>query len=477
MTRYRFFVNLTLDTADAEFRRFIRPTGYLLAPNNATRTTRRLAHELGRRLDLLADNGNFALIGQVAKRWDDATAPLVKAAGELEEQQHRSITRPRELPPLLHQQLRAAAAGAAAAIEDLPPADAVRLPRQMELQPTHLIGAEDPTMALWLKLSLEPAYTGVSRRSLVARNRAVARRAVAELGRVERWLRSAYYPVASALTYDSAFDAGRIFGAAGIDRVAIGFGAFMADQNYSDAIAIDGKLTRLPSRLPCRYVRTALVAEGFLAGYRSERNRFPLGLHCLGLGAPIMMAVVAAAAKRVGVVSYDATSPIQDAAGGVLYVSRPAYLKIKARNVAWRMANEPAHRWTCPCPFCRQFMRRFPPRYRLGPRWLATARPTEVKVNDLRPGGALFDAYPMLSEPAGADLKPLRRAVNRTRMGHNHWVVQRLVRRLDAAAQRSSLVPLVRALTEEYARESESPAHVEAVRLGLRIALGEFGGG
>ena len=37
--------------------------------------------------------------------------------------------------------------------------------------------------------------------------------------------------------------------------------------------------------------------------------------------------------------SYDATSPIKDAVEGSLYVSKPAYLKIRIRSIAWRLAS------------------------------------------------------------------------------------------------------------------------------------------
>jgi hypothetical protein len=75
-----------------------------------------------------------------------------------------------------------------------------------------------------------------------------------------------YLPVASALDYDTAFQAGRLFGPSGVSGVAMGLGAFMADDSLSDTVVLRGRAHRLRRRLPMRYLRTALVARGFWDG-------------------------------------------------------------------------------------------------------------------------------------------------------------------------------------------------------------------
>ena len=83
-------------------------------------------------------------------------------------------------------------------------------------------------------------------------------------------------------------NAGRAFGSAGLRSAAMGFGAFMADNSFSNRIVIQGRAHSLPRPLPMRYLRTALVARGFWDGWKVTRSA-PRRFHFLGLGAPIMI--------------------------------------------------------------------------------------------------------------------------------------------------------------------------------------------
>ena len=96
----------------------------------------------------------------------------------------------------------------------------------------------------------------------------MARRARHVLEALEPALAPYYFPVASAVSYDTAFDAGREFAAAGLDAISMGFGAYMADANFVDHLVVDGRRIDFPGRLPARYLRTVAVANGFWAGYR-----------------------------------------------------------------------------------------------------------------------------------------------------------------------------------------------------------------
>ena len=105
-----------------------------------------------------------------------------------------------------------------------------------------------------------------------------------------------YLPVASAQDYDSAYDAGREFAAAGLTAAALGFGAFMNDDTTTRQIKIRGRTRRVDPAMPTRYLGTALVARGFWDGWHAERNDAPERFHFLGLGAPIMIAITTCAA-------------------------------------------------------------------------------------------------------------------------------------------------------------------------------------
>ena len=87
---------------------------------------------------------------------------------------------------------------------------------------------------------------------------------------------------------------------------------------------------------------------------------------------------------------------------------------------------------------------------------------------DLQPGGALFDAYPLLSEPSGG---PMRREVNDARIGHNHWVIERIMSSLRRASYDGRLESRVRNMVDSY-RQNTSKTFAEALRISLDLALG-----
>jgi hypothetical protein len=299
-------------------------------------------------------------------------------------------------------------------------------------------------------------------------NQATALKGAAEIATLPRGLRNWYYPVASALSYNTAVDAGKVFARAGHRRIAKGFGAYMADNNYSDVLEMGRHRIALPASMPNRYVRTVAVARGFWDGYRATAGRPPEAFHFLGLGAPIMVALAALCAWGTPELTFDAMSPIKDAVEGTLYTTKPAYLKLRCRSVAYRLATEAGSTWTCPCPVCHAFMRRHPFRYPAGRTWHTRTKSKEVATADLKQGGALYDAYPLLSEPTAG---PLRKEVSEARMGHNHWVLAEIMgalRRHSRTAQQ--LRTFVRDVTVDYGKATNSARFREAINFAFRLA-------
>ncbi len=130
-----------------------------------------------------------------------------------------------------------------------------------------------------MALNLEREYLPYTRSDYKKINEEVARRVASDRTTLPAQLASAYYPVASALSYAIAFDAGEAFAEHGLKRVSMGFGAYMADGHYSDRVIIDGRLVKLADLMPNRYLRTALAARGFWDGYRKKAGRPPEAFH------------------------------------------------------------------------------------------------------------------------------------------------------------------------------------------------------
>ncbi|MBD8868178.1 hypothetical protein [Nocardioides donggukensis] len=463
----RFVYNLSPDTFTEETLAATHPFGYLLAPNNATPQLAGLAAQVrGRGLPLMADNGNFALIGQVASALRGRATIMRARLREVEDRLGRSV-RPGDLPDDLTRDYLALSVAAREEARRLAGDGERGLPDQLGLDPTILIGVEDITPACWLALDLERAYTGRRRRDWARLNAGTARRAAARLPDLPAGLRESYYPVASAESYDTAVDAGRIFGEHGLSRVAAGFGAYMADGNYTDHVRVAGRRIDFGGRLPNRYTRTVLAARGLHHGYRAATGRPMAGLHHLGLGAPIMLPLVALAADPTTELTFDATSPIKDALrDGVLYVTTPSYLKIRLRRSAAWLGADPTRRWDCPCPFCRAFVLRFPFDYAAGHAFHLAHPDHEPDAADLRPGGGLFEAYPLFSEPPGGER---RDAVDHARVGHNHWALEQVLAGIRDAATAGELEAHVRRVVADYTPTTSAP-FARAVEQGLAFA-------
>jgi hypothetical protein len=471
-TRHRFIYNLRSETHDPFTRDSLAPAGFLLAPNNATATLRDMAVQVrAAGHQFYVDNGNFSLIGQLRTEFANEARVLWLQIQAIESALDRTV-RTAEIPEPLRTGYRDLATRVRARALDLTPDDPVQVASQLQLDPTHLVGAEDITMAAWLSLDIEDSYVAYERRRYRRMNESVARRAAKVLAGLPAAVAQAYYPVASAVSYNTAFDAGKAFAHAAIDRISMGFGAYMADSNYADHVIVGRKRFDLGGRVPSRYLRTAAVATGFWAGYREERGRPPSAFHFLGLGAPIMMALVALAGWDTPNLSYDATSPIKDAVEGSLYVSKPAYLKIRTRNFALRLASTDGEEWRCPCPFCKDFVSGHPFDYPAGRAWHDANLPDRVEADDLRPGGGLADAYPLLSEPAGS---ALRQAVNFARIGHNHWVLEEILEALrTASASRANLLSHAEASVTAYEANTNAQSHATAVRTAFHLCGGNF---
>ena len=325
-------------------------------------------------------------------------------------------------------------------------------------------------MAVWLATDIEPGYLQLPRREYRRMNEMVARTAAHEVSELPAGLALGYYAVASAVDYNSAVEAGQAFGEAGVRDAAMGFGAYMADDNFTDHVILDRRRLDLSAPMPNRYLRTALVARGFWDGYRAATGGAPRAFHFLGLGAPIMVALVALAGFGTPLLTYDATSPIRDAVEGTLYLSKPAPLKVRTRRIAQQLASGERAKWDCPCPFCGAFTTQHPFDYRAGRLWGAEHPGAEPTAANLRPGGRLFAAFPLLSEPRGGDL---RTAVSFARMGHNHWALRKITRGLNASSStRGRLAAHVDGVVARYEKATNAPRFGAAVRFAFDLAAG-----
>lgn len=456
-SRARFLTNLRTLTMDRGFRESLRPDGYLVPPAYLTVSGAQfIDRSRQRRGFVVLDNGRYDDIGRVVARFADDAARLVARSRE---------SAGAGVDPV---SLYADVAALVARISEVTggPEPVVPTIGRLNRPPTAFIGLEDITSATWVRLGLELPMHRDGRADLRRRNERVARHAV-ELEASAQG--TPYLPVADAMDHDTARDAGRAFAKAGLTGAAMGFGAYMADNSYVSRYKRDGHWRLLPTRMPQRYLRSVLVARGFWDGWAEESNGgAPEHFHFLGLGAPIMIGLVSLVAAATPQLTFDATSPIQDATQGTLYVLDPAYLKVRTRRIAENLASGSSRRWSCGCPFCRDFMTRHPFDLSAGRSWWAQHRGAEVGAAELRPAGALYEAFPLLSEPTGG---LLRNELDRARIGHNHWVLQRTVAAVNRHRDPTpALGEHLDKVVSDYERATNAPSFAAAVRFAYELA-------
>ncbi|OGB25604.1 MAG: hypothetical protein A3I66_13475 [Burkholderiales bacterium RIFCSPLOWO2_02_FULL_57_36] len=470
---YSFLLNLRPQTVHNIVLNKLKPTGFLLSPAYDTKSILAIARELRTRqkVNLFADNGNFTLVSKICTKYTARSKVLLKKVHAIEKK-NRHYLRAKELPIGIRKQFQELALAVQREAEDLCKDGESDITSQLAMNPSHLIGVEDITTACWLALNLETSYTGFTTSLFTNKNKRVCKLANARLPKLDKALRPHYYPVASANSYDTAVNAGKAFGAARLQSVSMGFGAYMADDNYNDHIVIKGKLHELGLSAPNRYTRTVLAARGFWDGYKQAVGKAPQAFHFLGLGAPIMMALVSLCAWGTREITFDATSPIKDAMQGTLYFYRPSYLKSRTRDLALRLARGDLSKWHCSCPFCKDFNAVYPIQYAKGSAWYGAAMAgSEPKVDtkDLSQGGALYDIYPILSEPKGG---ARRKAVDFARMNHNHWVLANITKELEKhSTNYSALKKFVSDIVSSYCATTKSEHFAKAIQVGFELSL------
>ena len=467
MAKPAFLYNLRPETYTPTVSQNLSPKGYLLSPAYATRKAKELAQQVRfQEYRLMADNGNFSHIEKLRAQFEATAQSLFLEVAKAEHQLGRSL-RASDAFDSLRNKYRALAKDVQNAAKQLAGNGEENLQVQIELNPTSLIGVEDITLAAWLSLNIEPVYLDFPSATYRALNRSVAKRAVKRQKQLPEALAQEYYPVASASSYNTAFDVGSEFARKGLEKISMGFGAFMADDNWTDHVQIGTRTIVFKERFPNRYIRTAAVAKGFWDGYMHQAGRPPKAFHFLGLGALIMLPLVTLAAWETPDLTFDATSPIKDALqGGTLYVTKPAYLKLRTQSIAYRLASDPTAEWNCPCPFCREFIANHPFQRELGFKWLKQTGAREVSSQDLRAKGALFSAFPLLSEPGAG---PLRKAVNQARIGHNHWVLEEIMTDLGTATDRQDFQARVEGILKRYEENTKADRYGRAIRFAYNL--------
>jgi hypothetical protein len=414
----KFIANLSRQILDAFADQSLDPHGYLLSAHRITPGALAAAALVrDKDLPLFADNGTKPLIDEVVDRFREPAKQIGQEVATLRRALGR-IPRGVDVPQSLRRASGALAEEVVAACTLRSEAldAAALLDEQLSMDPTDLIAQEDFATACLLALSLERETTGWSVARFSTRNRRSLRlwRRVADDSRCAG---RHVYAVLSAMDYNTARAAGRLAAEAGVRSAALGVAAVTGDLHAADFYVMDTASVQLDRPVPRRYVRLAQILRGIADGWREHAESLER-FHCLGLGAPALLPVAAAAFDPGTLVTTDATSPIHDAAKDRVFYDPE---KLGERATTARIVERILHGgdWPFLSPFTAAFRDRFghdPDRAR---RWWEAHHRPPVTLELLRQHSDLTAALPLFAE-ADPILRPTARD---TRIAHNHWVL------------------------------------------------------
>lgn len=430
----RFVANLRKETIEAFSAEAIQPAAYLLSSHRITPASLRMAAGIrSSHLPLFADNGSKPEIEDIVARFAARAKPIADAVHAIRTEIGRS-PRKADIPFVLRDRAGALATEVvehATAVSDAIDPQAL-LARQLLMSPSHLIAQEDFASACLIALSLERELTAWPVSRWNTRNRRSIR----------LWKKVAVdplcagiavYAVLSAMDYDTGRAAGRIAAEKGVEHAALGIAGINLDLNATDHFTLAGKTVELERPAPRRYVRLAQILKGLADGFADAGQ--PLkSFHCLGLGAPAMLPIVAAALPEATLLTTDATSPIHDAVRDhVLYDPKRQGDRASLVEIANLLVRGKS--WPLTSPFTKAYRRRFghdPAAARIA--WRSVGEPPVTRAF-LKLTNGVTDVLPLLSTANPATTL----AASKTHIAHNHWVLEQLCSTFPDAPGRRDL--------------------------------------
>lgn len=426
----KFIANLRRQTLEAFESHSVPLDGYLLSKHRITKDALKMALQVRKQdLPLFADNGTKELIDDVITHFQSTAGQLSAEVKKLRRALGR-VPRGNDVPKELRSSMRIFA--------DQVVADCMRrsqaidsdelLVAELSMKPTDLIAKEDFATTCLLALDVEREITGWPVDRFITRNRQ-SLRLWQRVANDERVKGLHVYAVLSAVDYNTARSAAMLAARAGVEAAALGIASITKDLNATDFYVMGTKKFSLEKPVPRRYVRLAQVLKGMADGFRdiSPLKRF----HCLGLGAPALLPIAAAAFDSETMVSIDATSPIHDAAKDhVLY--DPKNLGDRASTVEIVLRIVQGEQWPFISPFTIAFKDKFghdPSKAREW--WEKNHRPI-ITLELLEELNDLTKALPLFSEADEA----IRIKALDCRIAHNHWVLGKIAQTNTGVDQR-----------------------------------------
>ncbi len=419
--KYIFISNLSTLTANPDDLITLNREGYLLSEQFTNSKKIELAHWVKKRNNLLiSDNGNFSRMKAIAKAFEKEAGTLLDSALEMFDAQGKLSTNIFKARDDLIAKIATACQEKTGKLEL-----AKIIERQVIIKPHYLIGLEDYTIPVLMLCGLmDPVFQPKAEAVKVFQENTCdlyKRQLAGEFGNRKELDKTAKFLVLHAYDYSSAFQGAKQLTEIP-EALAISFGGPMSSRRWITSLNFGDKIEMFPEILPEAYLIATALAMGVVNGLNSD-----VPIHVLGVGSPILIALIGQLFNQSRAVSIDSTAPFKDSNTGKLYGSRYAFLKMKMNKVAaYALINNKPY--TSRTPYFKRFEQDFPSnwsalRSELG---VTTSTDVNIVVNMLESRQDLVETHiPFFSRMRSGN-DPMIERLRIDRAGHNYWILRNI---------------------------------------------------
>ncbi|MDG1331201.1 MAG: hypothetical protein P8P74_02650 [Crocinitomicaceae bacterium] len=421
-----FISNLTKVTADPNNPITYKRDGYLLSEHYMTPSTIQLAKEVKQRRNLLiSDNGNFTRIKLIAAKHDDKGLDILNTARDEMKRNGvisaDTIKRRKDLMDLIGKESEEST-------ESLDINNITK--KQLSIDPDYMIGMEDFAIpAMMMSNLMHPIFEPDASEVLSYQAKTLSLYSEQEsgvFGHMEKLKKVANFLVLHAYDYESALQASTNSLDSPKDGIAISYGGPMHSKRWINSLEIDGEMEVFEEKLPESYLIAQSLTLGIING-----NPSSVPFHILGVGTPILIAIIGYQLRHSSAVSIDSTAPFKDAMAGKLYGDKKAYIKMDMYRVAAiHLIDGTA--FDSASPFFTSFESMFPSDWDGLRDELNITSDMNFKQlgRDLEDQPEMIEKYiPFFSKMrSGSDAMMLN--LRMARSGHNFWILQRICKNI-----------------------------------------------
>lgn len=430
--KFTFISNLSEYTANDDYPHTYKRDGYLLSEHYTNPKTVELALKVQRKKNLLiSDNGNYSRMKIVAKQFEKQGLLLLQQA-ESEQKKHGQVSNEIKLArEILIEQI------AIACVHKANETDyQAIIQTQLLINPEYLIGMEDLTIPVLMLCNLmHPIFAPKALEIAKYQDKTLQyfeNQQNGIYGSEQHLSKTNNFIVLHAYDYNSAYQAGKKALSYAKGGVAISYGGPMDSKRWINNLNIGGNNIPLDEVLPESYLIAQSITQGVVNGHPTD-----IPFHILGVGTPILIALMGYQLRHSKAVSIDSTAPFKDAFIGKLYGSEKGYLKMDMlKVVASCLINDEPFEDKSP------FYQSFATKYQHN--WTAIREAINIKPTDnvnelaqkLETRGDLLQQFlpfftPITGKLEANFLQDLRIA----RAGYNYWVLKQICLKVRAKKQ------------------------------------------